>query len=94
MYKNTLKLLTLNDSHMEERSSLENYTSNNTTQHEKTRHNTRQHETTRVQHETTRVRQATIRDNTSTKQHKIRKELGNLKAVCYDCVAIFCLSDY
>ena len=79
---------------MEERSSLENYTSNNTTQHEKTRHNTRQHETTRVQHETTRVRHATIRDNTSTKQHKIRKELGNLKAVCYDCVAIFCLSDY
>ena len=72
---------------MEERSSLENYTSNNTTQHEKTRHNTRQHETTRVRH-------ATIRDNTSTKQHKIRKELGNLKAVCYDCVAIFCLSDY
>ena len=60
------------------RSSLENYTSNNTTQHESTRHNTRQHEynttqheTTQVQHETTRVQHETTRDNTNTKQLKI-----------------------
>ena len=56
-------------------SSLENYTSNNTRQHDTTqdntsttRHNTRQHkyntrqqETTRLQHETTRVQQETTR---------------------------------
>ena len=67
-------------------SSLENYTSNNTRQHETTRdntsttrHNTRQHETTRVQHETIRVQHETTRVqqefNTGTKQHNIYFDL-------------------
>ena len=43
------------------RSSLENYTSNNTTKHE----------TTRVQHKTTRYNTSTTRDSTSAKQHLI-----------------------
>ena len=44
-------------------SRLENYTSNNTTQHE---YNTTQQEATRVQHETTRVQ-----NDTSRVQHSI-----------------------
>ena len=64
------------------RSSLENYMSNNTRQHDTTRvphettqhdtsttgHNTRQHETTRVQHEYNATNTSTTRPNRSTKE--------------------------
>ena len=63
-------------------SSLENYTSNDTIQHDKTRDNTstRQHKYNTTQHntrehETTRDNTSTTRDNTSTKQHKIYFDL-------------------
>ena len=55
------------------RSSLENYTSNNTRQHDTTRvqheYNTRQHDTTRVQHETTRHSTGTTRVKYEYKRH-------------------------
>ena len=47
-------------------SSLENYTSNNTRQHE---HNTRQHDTTRVKHDTIRV------------QHDTKRVKHNIKSI-------------
>ena len=54
------------------RSSLENYTSNDTRQHETTRvttrANTSQHDTTRVQHDTTQDNTSITRPNTSTKE--------------------------
>ena len=63
-------------------SSLENYTSNDTIQHDKTRdntstrkHNTRQHETTRGNTSATRDNTSTTQDNTSAKQHKIYFDL-------------------
>ena len=53
-------------------SSLENYTSNNTRQHE---HNTRQHETTRHNTSETRYNTSTTRHKTSKTQHKIYFDL-------------------
>ena len=57
---------------------MENYTSNNTTQHEATRDNTNatrvQHDKTLVQHDTTRDNTSATRGNTSktrVQQHKI-----------------------
>ena len=55
---------------VQKRSSLENYTSNNTIQHEcnTAQHNTRQHDTARVQNDTTRENTSATRDNTSTER--------------------------
>ena len=50
------------------RSSLENYVSNKTRQHDRARLNTRQHDTTRMQHETTRDN--TSKKLTNTSQHQ------------------------
>ena len=65
------------------RSSLENYASNNTIQHDTTRnnttqHNRRQHETTQTQHDTTQVQQDTTRDNTSATraQHEAKHSIN------------------
>ena len=49
------------------RSSLENYTSNNTRQH---KYNTRQHQTTRVQHNTTGVQHETTRAQMKRHEYK------------------------
>ena len=62
--KNTLTQIAFNLYNQKPRSSLENYSSNNT-QHETTRvttrHNTRQRKTTRVQHKTTQAQDGTTR---------------------------------
>ena len=67
------------------RSSLGNYTSNNTrhtTEQKRTRVKPTQHETTQVQHKTARIQHdtagdntRTTQDNTATKQHKINFDL-------------------
>ena len=49
-------------------SSLENYTSNDTIQHDKTRDNTRQHKYKKTQHKTTRDN--TRQQKCNTRQHK------------------------
>ena len=60
------------------RSSLENYASNNTTQHDTTRKNTTQHEATRDNTNTTQVQHDTTRDNTSATrvQHEAKHSIN------------------
>ena len=64
-----VKHLLLRKTDEKQRSSLQNYTSNNMRQHDTTR---AQHDTTRVHHDTTRVQHkyntSTIRHSTSTTQ--------------------------
>ena len=58
------------------RSSLENYRSNNKSQHEITRHNTTQHDTTRVKYDTTRVTtraKTTQHECNARQQHEYNK---------------------
>ena len=69
-------------------SSLENYTSNNTRQHDTTRvqheYKTTQYNTTRIQHDTTRVQHDTARDNTSTTRHNTSTTRHNTSTIGYN----------
>ena len=64
------------------RSSLENYASNNTTQHDTTRKNTTQYEATRDNTNTTQVQHDTTRKNTT--QHEATRDNTNTTQVQHD----------